>query len=256
MAAFGNSAFAHTALGQQVGQFFAKLSSTPAVAGALSVVGRWRKDAAGPAPAPAPVRDSFDSGSLEPSHTSPQHGSAPVLAPAQRFASGGIDVSGGRLRRGLAFGHDVQLPSVSEPRLPVARLNTAEKIARFAESTARRRGTQGRDSSAVNAALARAGIDTHTLAGAGFQKADALARHPLFEERFVARHALKDLSAGTVVVWGKSERHRTGHTAIALGDGREASDHIAKQRTDGRYDNNFGTARARTSNNYRVFALV
>ncbi len=67
--------------------------------------------------------------------------------------------------------------------------------------------------------------------------ADQLAAHPRFTE--VSVDDLRTLPAGAIVVWGRgSSAH--GHISIALGDGREASDHIASQMTY-----HYGGARAR-----------
>ena len=57
--------------------------------------------------------------------------------------------------------------------------------------------------------------------------ADQLAaRKDRFRE--VPANDLAKLPAGAVVVWGKGSS-RSGHISIALGDGREASDHMGAQ---------------------------
>ena len=61
--------------------------------------------------------------------------------------------------------------------------------------------------------------------------ADQLARHPGFKEIRVGASQLRDLPAGAVVVWGRTGVSPHGHISIALGDGREASDHVDVQRT-------------------------
>ena len=64
-----------------------------------------------------------------------------------------------------------------------------------------------------------------------YMAADQLARHPRFNE--ISTSNLTTLPAGAIVVWGRGNTANTesGHIAIALGDGREASDHIAQQMT-------------------------
>ena len=66
--------------------------------------------------------------------------------------------------------------------------------------------------------------------------ADQLARHSGFKEVSVSGSALRKLPAGAIVVWGKTARSPHGHISIALGDGREASDHIDIQRLSLRGD--------------------
>ena len=56
---------------------------------------------------------------------------------------------------------------------------------------------------------------------------------------------LGDLPPGAVVVWGRTAASPDGHISVALGDGREASDHIDQQRTH-----------LRGYTNYRVFFPV
>ena len=67
--------------------------------------------------------------------------------------------------------------------------------------------------------------------GSAYMAADQLAAHPRFKEINVAASQLRDLPAGAVVVWGKTGASPHGHISIALGDGREASDHVDVQRT-------------------------
>uniref|UniRef100_A0A7C4R4R5 CHAP domain-containing protein n=1 Tax=candidate division CPR3 bacterium TaxID=2268181 RepID=A0A7C4R4R5_UNCC3 len=82
--------------------------------------------------------------------------------------------------------------------------------------------------------------------GSAYMAAEQLARSKRFKEVRVAEpENLKILPAGVIVVWGKTERSPHGHIAIASGDGREISDHIAPQRTH-----------LRTYRNYRVFLIT
>lgn len=52
-----------------------------------------------------------------------------------------------------------------------------------------------------------------------------------FQEVSVTRAELSSLPAGSIVVWEASAGHEHGHISIALGDGRESSDHITSQMT-------------------------
>ena len=64
-----------------------------------------------------------------------------------------------------------------------------------------------------------------------YMAADQFANHPRFSE--ISTSNLAGLPAGAIVVWGRgdTQRTRSGHISISLGDGREASDHIDLQMT-------------------------
>jgi hypothetical protein len=72
-----------------------------------------------------------------------------------------------------------------------------------------------------------------------YMAADQLAARPEFKEVNVSAQELSKLPAGAIVVWGKTDASPDGHISIALGDGREASDHIDTQRTHLRGFTNF-----------------
>lgn len=61
-----------------------------------------------------------------------------------------------------------------------------------------------------------------------YQSASQFASSSHFYESFDSN--LRALPAGAIVVWGKGSS-RSGHISVALGDGREASDHITYQMT-------------------------
>jgi len=105
------------------------------------------------------------------------------------------------------------------------------QIAANAERTARELGTTGWCAKGVRIALERSGIHGVGAASA-YQVADKLARNSNFQEVNVQRNDLKNLPAGAVVVWDRCPGHKHGHISIALGDGREASDHIQQQMTN------------------------
>lgn len=54
------------------------------------------------------------------------------------------------------------------------------------------------------------------------------ARPQQFTE--ISPGGMSSLPAGAIVVWAKGTR-RSGHISIALGDGREASDHVTSKMT-------------------------
>ncbi len=64
-----------------------------------------------------------------------------------------------------------------------------------------------------------------------YEAAAQLARNPRFKEISVPAADLRKLPAGALVVWKASRANNAGHISIALGDGRESSDHIGKQLT-------------------------
>lgn len=64
-----------------------------------------------------------------------------------------------------------------------------------------------------------------------YQAAAQLARNPRFKEITVPASGLRKLPAGAIVVWKASRANNAGHISIALGDGRESSDHIGRQLT-------------------------
>ncbi len=71
--------------------------------------------------------------------------------------------------------------------------------------------------------------------GSAYQALGALQKDSNFVEitsQYPNKTDLKNLPAGAIVVWGKNGAHPHGHISIALGDGREASDHIANQYTN------------------------
>ena len=89
------------------------------------------------------------------------------------------------------------------------------------------RGTYGWCYNAVADAVER--ITGPFLWGShAYQAADQLSSSIDFYE--VYDYTLTSLPSGAIVVWGKGSS-RSGHISVSLGDGREASDHIAYQMT-------------------------
>lgn len=101
------------------------------------------------------------------------------------------------------------------------------RIADEAYWEASRRGTTGWCYNAVADAVER--VTGRFLWGAhAYQAAEQFASSPHFYEVWGRR--LTTLPAGAVVVWGRGSS-RSGHISVALGNGQEASDHIASQMT-------------------------
>lgn len=100
--------------------------------------------------------------------------------------------------------------------------NAGNTLARAAVEQAR----GGQDLDRVALALEEAGLGT--LQGRQpWQAAGQLAENPRFREvGGLAPAQLRDLPAGQVVVWDRSQGDPRGHIAVTTGDGREASDRV------------------------------
>ena len=72
-----------------------------------------------------------------------------------------------------------------------------------------------------------------------YMAADQLARSHKYTEHNVLASQLRSLPAGAIVVWRKTAASPDGHISVALGNGQEASDHIAQQLTSLRGDSGF-----------------
>ena len=106
---------------------------------------------------------------------------------------------------------------------------TASDLAKVAEQTAESEGTVGKCLKGVNDTLEKVYGFRCSFEGA-YQAADALAeKTDKFKEVKVGDSDLSSLPAGAIVVWDKSSSHPYGHISVALGDGREASDHVQNQ---------------------------
>ena len=128
---------------------------------------------------------------------------------------------------GSSAGNQPAPPSASTPAPREYDPVVGGRIADEAYYQASRRGTVGYCYNAAADAI-EAVVGTFLYGSSAYMAADQLAAHPRFTE--VWGRSLPGLPAGAVVVWGRgSSAH--GHISIALGDGREASDHIARQMT-------------------------
>jgi peptidoglycan hydrolase-like protein with peptidoglycan-binding domain len=124
------------------------------------------------------------------------------------------------------------------------------QVAAAAEREARRLNSVGRCALGVNNALISLGVQGR---GHAYQKAEQLANNPRFREVNISAAELSRLPPGAVVVWGRSGAKPYGHVSVALGDGREASDHIQRQITGGRYGTDFGRGPDPQGRQFRVF---
>jgi peptidoglycan hydrolase-like protein with peptidoglycan-binding domain len=124
------------------------------------------------------------------------------------------------------------------------------KFGDAAERSARQLNSVGSCALGVNNALAAVGVGGR---GHAYQKAEMLARDPHFREVNLSAGDLPNLPRGAVIVWGRSGAKPYGHVAVALGDGREASDHIQRQITGGRYGTDFGNGPDPQGRQFRVF---
>ena len=101
------------------------------------------------------------------------------------------------------------------------------RIADAAYAEASRRGTVGHCYNAAADAIESV-VGAFLYGMHAYMAADQLAAHSRFAE--VSVSDLRSLPAGAVVVWSRGSSE-SGHISIALGDGREASDHITSQMT-------------------------
>lgn len=104
-------------------------------------------------------------------------------------------------------------------------------IARAGACSAGQMRSVGRCYRGVKNALRQVGVNLQ--GGSAYQAADQLANNPRFREVRMGRAELRNLPPGAVVVWNRNlaagKPH--GHISIALGGGRESSDHVQRQIT-------------------------
>ena len=77
------------------------------------------------------------------------------------------------------------------------------------------------------------------VGGEAYQAANQLAKSSKFKEVKVSSSQLDSLPPGAIVVWGKTGKSPHGHISIALGNGKEASDHVSNQLESLRGASNF-----------------
>ena len=109
-----------------------------------------------------------------------------------------------------------------------------EKLANAGIDSASTKRTKGYCFRGVKDAFNGADINNSTLkGGSAYMAASQLADNPKFKEISVNRQDLDNLPKGAIVVWGRSSEKPHGHVSIALGNGKEASDHIQDQIQNG-----------------------
>lgn len=118
---------------------------------------------------------------------------------------------------------------------------TGQQLAQCAARTGMSMGTVGRCYAGAKQSIAR-GTGVQLEGGSAYMAAPQLARSGRFTEVSVSQSQLNRLPAGAVVVWGQTGASPHGHISVALGDGRESSDHVQRQITS-----------LRGASNYRVF---
>lgn len=156
-------------------------------------------------------------------------------------ATGGNSFGGGTQHTGANAPAATATGPAPTGRAPSSAGAFAGRIGDAAESVANSMGSTGWCYKGVATALAREGVTV--TGGSAYMAADQLAGMPdKFQEVSVSPDQLDDLPRGAVVVWGKTGASPHGHISVALGDGREASDHVQNQITS-----------LRGASNYRVF---
>lgn len=112
------------------------------------------------------------------------------------------------------------------------------KLATAAKKEATRRGTVGWCYAGVATAVTKV-FGGFLYGESAYMAANILARNSKFKEVKVTASDLKKLAPGSIVVWGKTKASPHGHISIALGNGKEASDHVNTQLTSLRGYQNF-----------------
>ena len=102
-----------------------------------------------------------------------------------------------------------------------------EKLATAAEASAKRRNSRGMCLAGVQDAFEAAGMKKDRKPSAYMMKSE-LSSDKRFKK--IATPAdLSKLPRGAIVVWDRTNKNPHGHISVALGGGKEASDHIQSQ---------------------------
>lgn len=164
-----------------------------------------------------------------------------AVAPQGSWGPGGTNRYGGG---GTHSGVNGSAPAPSGPAPvgpPPPGSSTGEALAHTAEQVANRMGTTGWCYRGAAESIAQS-MGVQLTGGSAYMAADQIAASGRFQEVEVSPENLTQLPPGAVVVWGQTDASPHGHISIALGDGREASDHVQNQITS-----------LRGATNYRVF---
>lgn len=110
----------------------------------------------------------------------------------------------------------------------------AGRLASSAEAMASSMNTTGWCAKGVNRSLAAAGLPVNPLPSA-YMYGDVLARDSRFREVSLSDEQIRQLPPGAIIVTDAYNRpgNPHGHIAVTLGNGREASDHVANISTGG-----------------------
>jgi hypothetical protein len=137
-------------------------------------------------------------------------------------------------------------------------------LAVTAEEEARKRALDSEENkcaAGVLDSIETAGLEPMRRATHAYQTADQLAsRSDMKEIEGLTEQELDQLPPGAIIVYGKSETHKSGHIAVVTdetykGEPMEASDHLQRIRLAGRsiqYGNDFGPG-GNEGPRYRVF---
>ena len=112
--------------------------------------------------------------------------------------------------------------------------NLGNSLANIANKNATQKDTRHKCLQGVRETLNKTGLVNGSMGGSAYQAAELLAHNKNFKEVAVDTKDLKNLPAGCVIVWdrnyvGTKSSDIHGHIAVTLGDGREASDHVANK---------------------------
>ena len=133
--------------------------------------------------------------------------------------------------------YENQLPALGLMNL-IGATSNGNKLAAKAKSIAQSRNTVGKCYGAVADAVDS--VSGRFLYGSSaYMAADQLKNSGKYTEHQVAASQLPSLPAGAIVVWRKTGASPHGHISVALGNGKEASDHVANQMTSLRGDTGF-----------------
>ncbi len=112
--------------------------------------------------------------------------------------------------------------------------SAADHLANVARNVASKMNSRGWCARGVMNALEAAGLKVPRVPSA-WMAASKLAADPRFKEVKLTDAQIKQLPPGAIIVSGayNSPGNPHGHIAVSLGNGKEASDHIANIRTNG-----------------------
>lgn len=138
----------------------------------------------------------------------------------------------------LAAAAAEEVPRVAEE---LGQTSAGRRLASAASDVAGDMRSTGYCYRGVKQAIRRA-TGTYLEGGSAWMAGDQLARTGKFTEAQAPRQPalsqyLRNLPPGAVVVWPQTNRSPHGHISVALGGGREASDHVSNQNVNLRGEN-------------------